>query len=397
MMVQKSGDHQLRLVGKNPNISLRVLYVAGGLAVWGPVLRIPGIPENERDCYLEVPRFESQSTNPNHQLTICWVNIKQNKNAELNELISNTNQTKIRSGNFHSTLRYPFTFSLQQPPPKKKKTPPALVPCWALAIGLHHPVPRDLGPNPSNLGHVPPLQGNIITHLKGKKENYLILSHDRYCWRNPAITSYYGSLSYYLQGFIHPRWFSRRISEPSTVRGICDQQPRKSQRSRWDLRSKSTPLSQVHSDLNQGFGWDSRSQKFVSCHPGDEPASWGLHQVGIVDPKGYLSKIYLLVMRCNPYHPQRERELRSRLLVQHVAKNSVEIQHDYINGKKHMFYWYVRGKMGLYLPFFVEESKSVRKMFTRWFKMAWRCFEVVKTMKKTIQKLSPCEQWGNDF
>ena len=67
MMVQKSGDHQLRpqlrLVGKNPNISLRVLCVAGGLAVWGPVLRIPGIPENERDCYLEVPRFESQTTN----------------------------------------------------------------------------------------------------------------------------------------------------------------------------------------------------------------------------------------------------------------------------------------------------------------------------------------------
>ena len=27
----------------------------------------------------------------------------------------------------------------------------------------------------------------------------------------------FGGLSHYLQGFIHPKWFSRRISEPSTV------------------------------------------------------------------------------------------------------------------------------------------------------------------------------------
>ena len=30
---------------------------------------IPGIPENERDCYLGVP-LESKTTNPNQQLTI---------------------------------------------------------------------------------------------------------------------------------------------------------------------------------------------------------------------------------------------------------------------------------------------------------------------------------------
>ena len=35
-----------------------------GLVVW-----IPGIPENERDCYLGVP-LESQTTNPNQQLAI---------------------------------------------------------------------------------------------------------------------------------------------------------------------------------------------------------------------------------------------------------------------------------------------------------------------------------------
>ena len=37
-----------------------------------------------------------------------------------------------------------------------------------------------------------------------------------YCWwKNSCTTWYIGSLSHYLQGFIHPRWFG--ISEPSTV------------------------------------------------------------------------------------------------------------------------------------------------------------------------------------
>ena len=40
------------------------------LLVWVPVVWIPGIPENERDCYLGVPRFEPQTTSPNQQLTI---------------------------------------------------------------------------------------------------------------------------------------------------------------------------------------------------------------------------------------------------------------------------------------------------------------------------------------
>ena len=42
----------------------------GVLLVWWLVVWIPGIPENERDCYLGVPRFESQTTSPNQQLTI---------------------------------------------------------------------------------------------------------------------------------------------------------------------------------------------------------------------------------------------------------------------------------------------------------------------------------------
>ena len=38
-----------------------------GLVAW-----IPGIPY-ERESYLWVPRFESRTTNPNHQLTISWL------------------------------------------------------------------------------------------------------------------------------------------------------------------------------------------------------------------------------------------------------------------------------------------------------------------------------------
>ena len=43
----------------------------GQLLVWGPVVWIPGIPENEKDCYLGVP-LESQTTNPNQQLSMSW-------------------------------------------------------------------------------------------------------------------------------------------------------------------------------------------------------------------------------------------------------------------------------------------------------------------------------------
>ena len=40
-----------------------------------------------------------------------------------------------------------------------------------------------------------------------------------YCWwfRNPANQLRLVVYPQYLQGYIHPRWFSRRISEPSTV------------------------------------------------------------------------------------------------------------------------------------------------------------------------------------
>ena len=33
------------------------------VSVWVPVVWIPGIPENERECYLKVP-LESQTTGP---------------------------------------------------------------------------------------------------------------------------------------------------------------------------------------------------------------------------------------------------------------------------------------------------------------------------------------------
>ena len=41
--------------------------------------------------------------------------------------------------------------------------------------------------------------------------------YERYCWwfRNPAFTSWYGSLSHYLQGFIHPWWC--RISSINSI------------------------------------------------------------------------------------------------------------------------------------------------------------------------------------
>ena len=48
--------------------------INGKLVVWGPVVWIPGIPENEQELgFLGVPRFESQIPNhraPNHQFTI---------------------------------------------------------------------------------------------------------------------------------------------------------------------------------------------------------------------------------------------------------------------------------------------------------------------------------------
>ena len=46
---------------------------------------IPEIPENERDCYLGVP-LESQTTNPNQQLTISWIFIRSWKTIQ-NSLI----------------------------------------------------------------------------------------------------------------------------------------------------------------------------------------------------------------------------------------------------------------------------------------------------------------------
>ena len=112
------------------------------------------------------------------------------------------------------------------------------MPCWALAIGLHHPVPRDLGPNPSKTSSCltrvefgtctpPPCRGTSSPPTwKGKRENQFCLMIGTVEEIRPSPVEV-GSLSYYLQGFIHPRWFSRRISEPSTVGGICDQQPRK--------------------------------------------------------------------------------------------------------------------------------------------------------------------------
>ena len=46
-------------------IDISFQLILNGLVVW-----IPGIPENERNCYLMVPRFESQTINPpiNHLL-----------------------------------------------------------------------------------------------------------------------------------------------------------------------------------------------------------------------------------------------------------------------------------------------------------------------------------------
>ena len=52
------------------------------LVVFGPVVWIPGIPENERDCYLGV-LLESQNQ-PNHQLTISWeVTLEKIKDAQI--------------------------------------------------------------------------------------------------------------------------------------------------------------------------------------------------------------------------------------------------------------------------------------------------------------------------
>ena len=47
------------------------------LVVWGPVVWIFWIPENERECYLGVSRFESQTTGP--QTTLPLVDEKPNQ------------------------------------------------------------------------------------------------------------------------------------------------------------------------------------------------------------------------------------------------------------------------------------------------------------------------------
>ena len=185
-----------------------------------------------------------------------WRYPDSNPKPPINHLLSEyQTQTKIRSSNFHSLLRYPFHIvPSTTPPQKKRKRQPALVPCWALAIGLHHPVPRDLGPNPSTMSScltrvefgtcTPPAGEHHHPHLKGEKKQ---MSHDRYCWRNPAITSWYmvvyPIIYKVLISFIHPRWFSRRISEPSTVGRICDQQPRKANDPDEIFRQSLPPLS----------------------------------------------------------------------------------------------------------------------------------------------------------
>ncbi len=52
-----------------PTLEANPQWLIGGLGPGG--LDSDWIPENERDCYLEVS-LESQTTNPNQQLTISW-------------------------------------------------------------------------------------------------------------------------------------------------------------------------------------------------------------------------------------------------------------------------------------------------------------------------------------
>ena len=58
---------------------------------FGLVVGIPGIPENERDCYLGVS-LESPTTNWNHQLTISSIRIMAKQSIQVtSELLPRQN------------------------------------------------------------------------------------------------------------------------------------------------------------------------------------------------------------------------------------------------------------------------------------------------------------------
>ena len=69
--------------------------------LWGPVVWIPGIPENERDFYLGVPLESSQTTGPpNHQLTISG------RNATTKNKYKKTRRSSISPTTFSTSLPF---------------------------------------------------------------------------------------------------------------------------------------------------------------------------------------------------------------------------------------------------------------------------------------------------
>ena len=105
-------------LGKWSNLS--ILHFWDGLNQLmglGPVVWIPRIPENERDCYLRAPGFESQTTNYKHWLS-CRISIfsnnkKSNRKKKIRLETSHQNKEfpRFQKGNFLTKL---FKFDLFQ-------------------------------------------------------------------------------------------------------------------------------------------------------------------------------------------------------------------------------------------------------------------------------------------
>ena len=94
-----------------------------------------------------------------------------------------------------------------------------------------------------------------------------------------------GSLSHYSQGFVHPRWFSRRISEPSTV---CPYRPYPIKTTQQASLPKKPPtLSDLALLDPGGLGCAQRSKRWAL-----EPVGLGVPMVGMVISLRGLLAIY---------------------------------------------------------------------------------------------------------
>ena len=119
----------------------------------------------ERDCYLGVPRFESQSTNSNHQLTISWVLVLWMVNQPPLTYSSPRNEALIRAYEplvslnrvllNHELKSIKIRFPLKVPPIRTREHPRTREPLLLRWVPLHGVCLRKDGPNPRFLGGFP--------------------------------------------------------------------------------------------------------------------------------------------------------------------------------------------------------------------------------------------------